>query len=32
MAMQFSTLLPTVRDELAHRLAADGSFVAILRD
>lgn len=32
MDPQFSTLLPTVKDELARRLTAVGSFVAILRE
>jgi len=32
MDTQFSTLLLTVRDELARKLAAVGSFVAILRE
>lgn len=32
MDSQFSTLLPTVKDELARRLTAVGSFVAILRE
>lgn len=31
MDPQFSTLLPTVKDELARRLTAVGSFVEILR-
>lgn len=32
MDTQFSTLLLTVRHELARKLAAVGSFVAILRE
>lgn len=32
MDSQFSTLLPTVKDKLARRLTAVGSFVAILRE